>query len=432
MASCPECRAELSPGAAFCRECGTPVGGPAVGGYPPPPPGTAPPAPGGGGAAPVAAGTRSAGWTIGAALAGIFFVLALACNLLVIVLTVPSLAGLALSSVAAIVPAILYSLLVIALDRYEREPWRVLLGSFAWGAVVATLFSLIFGGIGNVLLTAAVGESLGGLLGAAFVAPLVEETFKGVAVLGLLLLFRDEFDNILDGLVYGALIGLGFAMTENILYLGRAYIEEGVPGLSQLFIAREVFGGFGHALYTGTTGAAIGWAREHRGRGALRVVVPLIGWALAVFQHFLWNAGSFVLAAFQGAAGLVLPTVIVAAALFLLPGLIALAAIAVAASRRESRIIGEHLADEVRAGLLTPGEYAMLSHTRSRQEAALAAFRRGGVRGWLAQERFFQAAAELAFRKHHRSRGENPTTEGLYRARIAAIRAELQAGEAQA
>lgn len=417
MIACPGCGSELSPAAISCPSCGA-----ATPGDPPRP---APPAP----VLPSLARSDAARWTVATWLSGVSFVLALACNLLIVVLSVPNLTALALSSVAAIVPAALYSLIVIAIDRFEREPLRVLLGSFAWGALVATLFSLFFGGLADVVLGLTVGEPFSTLLGASFVAPFVEESFKGIAILGLLLLFRDEFDNILDGLVYGALIGLGFAMTENILYLGNAYIERGATGFSELFIAREVFGGFGHALYTGTTGAAVGWARERRGRGRepLRFIVPLVGWALAVFQHFLWNAGSIVLAVIQGPEAMLIPTVILGAVLFTSPGLAVLVAIAAFASLRESRILREHLADEVARGIITPAEYATLAHAQTRQQAAWQAFRRGGIRRWLAQERFFQAAAELAFRKHHRSRGENPTTEDLYRARLAAIRDELQA-----
>ena len=364
-------------------------------------------------------------------LAGIFFVLALLCNLLIIVASVPDLRALWLSATAALLPAIGYSLLVVALDRHEREPWRVLLGAFGWGATVATLFSLLANTAAGGLLGAAYGPETGAFLAIGLGAPVIEETFKGIALLGLLVMFRDEFDNILDGLVYGALIGLGFAMTENILYLGQAYLTGGAAGLSELFVAREIFGGFGHALYTATTGVTVGWLRGRHGRGRLRFLVPPFGWSLAVLQHFLWNTGALVLAERQGRDFALWQLVMLEAALFILPGLIVLYSIAAIARGRELRIIREQLAEEVGKGMLTPGEYEILAEPAARRRVSLAAWRRGGPRLWAAQQQFFQAAAELAFCKHHQCEGEAPNRqnycapEDVYRARLAALRQRL-------
>lgn len=351
--------------------------------------------------------------------------------MLLLVASVPDPVGLGLSTVGAVMPAIFYSVLVLSVDRFEKEPWRALLGTFAWGAVVAVVFSVVMGTLFDVLVAAAVGPETGALIGIGLGAPIVEETFKGLGLLGLLLMFRNEFDNVLDGLVYGALVGLGFAMTENILYFGTEYIEGGFDALTELFIVRAVLGGFGHALYTGTTGAALGWARSRHGRGALRFFVPLGGWALAVFQHFLWNSGGFLIAAVLGEDASLLLVVLVMTALFTLPALLTLLVIAVVAGRRESRIIREQLADEVQSGVLTQAEYQALGDGRSRRRASWDAYRHGGLKRWRLQRRFAQAAAELAFRKYHLSQGELPkgdqkrTLESGYRAELASLRARL-------
>ncbi len=409
MRFCPDCGTEVPLASASCRQCGM-----IVRAEPP-------------------ASRRIVGearWIV-TPLAGVFFVLALFCNLLIIVANVPDLSALWFSSTAAILPAIGYSLLVVALDRHEREPWRVLLGAFGWGATVATLFSLLANTVASGFLGAAYGPEIGGLLTLGLGAPVIEETFKGVALLGLLLMFRGEFDNILDGLVYGALIGLGFAMTENILYLGQAYLTGGSAGLGELFVAREVFGGFGHALYTATTGVAVGWARGRHGRGRGRFIVPVAGWSLAVLQHFLWNTGAVVLATLQGPDFSLWSVVILEAALFILPGLIVLYSVATIAHGRELRIIREQLAEEVGSGVLTQGEYDTLAQPQARRQASRAAWRRGGPRLWATQQRFFQAAAELAFCKHHQCEGEAPNhrsycaPEDVYRARLVALREEL-------
>ena len=59
------------------------------------------------------------------------------------------------------------------------------------------------------------------------VAPIVEEAVKGAFLVGLLIFRRREFDGIVDGIVYAGLVAAGFAFTENILYFGRAFTEDG-------------------------------------------------------------------------------------------------------------------------------------------------------------------------------------------------------------
>ncbi|MEA2527315.1 MAG: protease PrsW, partial [Thermomicrobiales bacterium] len=164
-------------------------------------------------------------------LLGIVVFLAVACVVFLVAASVWDPVALPLSVIAAVVPALFYSWLVLRLDKYEAEPRRAIIGAFAWGAVGAILFSVIAELIFGSLLVGEVGEEGASFLTVAVGAPIIEEFFKGIALLVLLWFFRREFDNVLDGLVYGALIGLGFAMTENILYFGQAYLDDGARGL---------------------------------------------------------------------------------------------------------------------------------------------------------------------------------------------------------
>lgn len=351
-----------------------------------------------------------------------------ACVVFLVVASVPDPAALGLSVAAAVVPASIYSFLVLRLDRYEAEPTRLLLGAFGWGAIGAIFFSIVVGLVFQALLQTAVNPDAGSALSAVIGAPLIEETFKGVAVLAILLVVRHELDNALDGLVYGALVGLGFAMTENVLYFGAEYLNEGFDDLGRLFIARAVIGGFGHAAYTGTFGAAIGWARSQYRRGVWRFVVPLIGWALAVIQHMLWNGGAVVIAALQGDDANVITVVLIEGLLFIVPAVAVLLVIARIASRRELAVIREQLADEVTRGVLTPADHAMLGDPALRRAAAATA-RRDGPERRRQHHRFVQVAAELAFRKHHLSRGEplkpgQHAPEDAYRTELVALRRE--------
>lgn len=361
----------------------------------------------------------------------VFFAIAMAALL---VAAIPSRVALTLAAAAAVMPVPTFVFLVLQLDRYEREPWPVLVAAFLWGALVATFVSAIINSLVGVVIAAAIGEALGEILTSSLVAPVVEETSKGLALLLLFLILRNEFDGVLDGIVYGSLIGIGFAMTENILYFGRVYLEGGLVGLGVLFYVRVILGGFAHALYTGTTGAAVGYARQMNS-SVLLFVIPPIGYVLAILQHAAWNflAGALLPALLPDLNPLVLLFVVMPLeSVFLTgPGLLTLLIIAVFAWRRESAVIKDQLADEVGRGTLTPDEYDVLPVAGARLRRELAVLRRRGLRGWSAQRDLHQAATELAFRKWRLSRGERPkramqvTPEDSYRQQIATLRARL-------
>ena len=112
-------------------------------------------------------------------------------------------------------------------DRWEPEPPRTLLFAFLWGACVAALSALLINSSAVLVADAVLGQGSGDVLGASVIAPIVEEGVKGAFVVGLLIFRRREFDGIVDGIVYAGLVGAGFAFTENILYMGRAFAESG-------------------------------------------------------------------------------------------------------------------------------------------------------------------------------------------------------------
>ncbi len=367
---------------------------------------------------------------LGLILGGVGAVLMTLCVMVLVIASVPDPVALALSIIAAVVPALGYSWLIVRLDRYEIEPRRALIAAFGWGAVGAVLFSVIAEVVFAGVLATSVGPAAADLLTVG--APAIEEAFKGVALLALLWFFRREFDNVLDGLVYGALVGLGFAMTENILYFGAAYLEDGARGLGELFVARAVLDGLGHAQYTGTTGAAVGWARSRYGKGAGQYLMPIVGYSLATLQHFLWNTGVVVISGLHGENLSVITLVLQMVPFFTLPAVVVLYLIARTASRRELEILQATLRDEVAGGVLTPEEYQVLTTKTLRSTALAAARQRGGKPLQRRLQRFCQVAAELAFRTYHLKRGERPKAgqhapEDRFREELAALRAQLAA-----
>ena len=103
---------------------------------------------------------------------------------------------------------------------------------------------------------------------------------------------------MLDGLVYAGMVGIGFAFTENILYLASAYMGDdgqagGVGSAVGLFIVRCIFAPFAHPFFTSFIGIGIGIAVGARSRD-VRVLAPVIGYVVAVGAHAAWN-GSLLL-----------------------------------------------------------------------------------------------------------------------------------------
>jgi len=363
---------------------------------------------------------------------GLFFLFGIG---LVLVSAVPNPVALTIAAAAAVLPVPTYVFLVLQLDRYEHEPWLVLVAAFLWGALVATFLAAMLNDLLGLAVTSAVGDKLGNVLTAGAVAPVVEEAAKGSALLLLYLLLRQELDNALDGIVYGSLVGIGFAMTENVLYFGREYLSDGLVGVGLLFYFRVVLGGLGHALYTGTTGAAIGYARE-LGRRWLGFIIVPFGYMCAVFQHASWNfLGATLVPALlpEDINPLVLLFVVMPLTSLVLsaPGLMTLVLIALLAWRRESNVIREYLDDEVARGTLTTDEYEVLPSWRGRMRLEWQTLRRKGLRAFFARRDFHQAATELAFRKWHLDHGEAPkraqkrTAEDKYRDQLAILRARL-------
>src|SRR5512143_48801 len=152
------------------------------------------------------------------------------------------------------------------LDRYEKEPLILLGAAFFWGAVVAAGFAFVFNTISGLGIYALTGSGdVADQATASVVAPFVEEGLKGLAVLLVFLFFRRECDSILDGMIYAAITALGFAATENILYIyGHGYVDGGWSGLWGMVVIRDVMVAWQHPFFTAFTGVGLAVARLNR------------------------------------------------------------------------------------------------------------------------------------------------------------------------
>src|SRR5512140_2242480 len=203
----------------------------------------------------------------------------------------------------AFIPAFFMAAIIYWLDRYEKEPLILLGATFFWGAVVAAggafVINTIFG-IGIYALTGSGVEAEQAT--ASLVAPFVEEGLKGLAVLLVFLLFHREFDSILDGIIYAGITALGFAATENVLYIyGHGFLDNGWGGLWQLVFIRDVIVAWQHPFFTAFTGIGLAVARMNRSALVKILAVP-VGYASAVFAHALHNVFGSLLGGMAGFA----------------------------------------------------------------------------------------------------------------------------------
>ncbi len=294
-----------------------------------------------------------------------------------------------LSILASALPTTVYVYVVWWLDRYEKEPIWLLTAAFLWGAVPAVIVSLI-GEIIAGLPTGLLAGSLASTIDSSLSAPVIEETAKGLAVLLLFFAFHHEFDGVLDGIVYGAMVGFGFAMAENVLYFLSAYSTDGLSGWGVVVFLRSIVFGLNHALYTSITGVGIGLARYSRS-GASRIAGPLLALFLAISLHSVHNLFAQLNDAICGA---VLVSVVTDWS-----GVLVMILVVAAIWHKEREWIATELAEEIRFGTLTPAEYVVAQSPWKRAGARWDAFTASGISGYRRVGAAYQLLTELAFKK---------------------------------
>jgi len=294
-----------------------------------------------------------------------------------------------LSVLATALPTATYVYIVWRLDRYEKEPFWLLAGAFLWGAVPAVVASLIaelIAGVPSGLL----GGNLASTIDSSLSAPVIEEVAKGLAVLLLFFAFHREFDDVLDGIVYGAMVGFGFAMTENVLYFLSAFSTGGVADWGVVVFLRSIVFGLNHALYTSITGAGLGLARYYPAV-AKRILVPVLALIVAISLHGIHNLFAQLNDAVCGA---VLVSVVTDWS-----GILVMLLVAAAAWQKEKSWIAMELAEEVRYGTLTPAEYQVVQSPWRRAGARWDALNTNGIGGYRQVGLAYQLLTELAFKK---------------------------------
>jgi RsiW-degrading membrane proteinase PrsW (M82 family) len=288
------------------------------------------------------------------------------------------------------------------LDRFEKDPIWLLALVFLWGAVP----SIIIAGTLNTLFAFSFytmfDPYLASGLTASLVAPPVEETAKGLALLLVFVTLRHRFTDVLAGIIFGAIIGAGFAWVEDITYIFREFERGGMETMAGVFVLRVFIFGLNHAFFTALTGLGFGLARQTRGcfTGGLAV---LSFFGLAMGAHFLHNF----LVSFFGNAGALLSFLIHWAGVF------GLLVVVVVAWIYQWKWIKAELREEVELGNIGERDYRQVSKWFGRLGWELRFLFAFDLKGFMRIRKMFNQLVHLAFLK--RSNRRHPEERTAHR-----------------
>ena len=297
-------------------------------------------------------------------------------------------AGIIASIAISFSSALLFAYLLHWFDRFEKEPFLLLAGVFLWGAVVAAGGAFIVNtilGLGVLVVTGS--EAASNLVTTSLTAPLIEEILKGFTVLMVFFVFRNQFDSLLDGILYAGIAALGFAATENAYYIyAYGFAEYGWEGFWELAKIRILLVGWQHPFYTAFFGIGLAASRLNRNL-FIKITAPLAGLAAAISAHALHNTLSSYLP--------VIGYIPLATILDWL-GWLAMLVFILIAMALEKREIKTYLADEVALGTLTEAQYqTAIAATRVNRQRTKALF----TGQYRSVNRFYRTAARLAIKK---------------------------------
>lgn len=274
---------------------------------------------------------------------------------------------------AAVFPILIYLLILWKFDSYNREPLRYVLMNFFWGCIGAVVFTLLISSFFNFFASIIIQDkkTLDEIDTIVF-APTIEESVKGVFL--LVFIFSKEMKNTTEGIIYGGAIGLGFGMTENLLYFLAN--TQNIYSWMALVIIRTLFSAIMHCVATAAFGASIGYAK-FKG-GAIGFIAPFLGIAIAIFIHFFWN----LTVSFNSTYWLGLAFVGVNIIIFLV--------LYTGAISNEKKIIYNELIEEAYSGLIPFSHVDILTSSRR------------NLKGWFNEyykDFYIKTAVTLAMRK---------------------------------
>ena len=185
--------------------------------------------------------------------------------------------------IMAFLPPIIYAIWIRNTEKYNPEKWKPIIICFIWGATIAVIAAIILELILHMSLVPSIDDpNLLSLIAVIVIAPFAEELTKPLAL--SLKSIKKELVEIEDGLIYGAVAGLGFSATENLLY-GAEFFSKGLLYFFILISIRSFGGCLLHASATAWTG--YGYGKAIMKHSSILKVIPYF--ILAMIVHSFYN-----------------------------------------------------------------------------------------------------------------------------------------------
>lgn len=193
-----------------------------------------------------------------------------------------------LTLITAVGPGLLMCYYIYQSDRHEKEPIPLLVISWGLGVVVFFLAKYFEGAFDESITPLIITQSgqegfqpstnLGALLLFAFVRTAFIEEFLKLIFLLLIPFNHKAFNEPMDGIVYAAMIGMGFAIIENLEYC--------MPYDFTLALLRDFTAVPSHGVFGVILGYYVGLAKFNKSK---RIQYILVGLFLTVFIHGLYD-----------------------------------------------------------------------------------------------------------------------------------------------
>ena len=175
----------------------------------------------------------------------------------------------------ATIIGILYLIKIRSYDIYEKEPFFKLLLVMLLGGVISIMTSSFLYFFTSVKYN---------MIDAIIKIGMIEETSKLIALILIFRLIKDDFNEIVDGIIYITAISLGFAIIENIFYA----IQSKDPFL--ILFQRSLFSVIGHISFSGYMGIAYYIHKKiHKNYIGLILAVLIAALAHGFYDGFIFH-----------------------------------------------------------------------------------------------------------------------------------------------
>lgn len=315
-----------------------------------------------------------------------------------------------LSAIAWLLYGFVFLVILYRMELFERRSPVTVLGALVWGGLAAPGMAAVAAPAMHDIVTAVVPVADAWV--PSFAAPLVEEPLKWLGVVALALIPGARVRSAADGLFYGAVIGLGFQVSESFLYTAVISADGTAATVFAMVLLRGVVGGlWNHPTYSAIAGAGVGYFFNASASRARRWMVLLGTLALSMVVHGFFDTP------------IVNTNVWISSITKGIPVLLLFLVVLRWAHLRERRTFAGLAAEVVPDDLVSPAHFRLLATRRTRREVRREAKRVAG-RGAARTLKYFQGAQLTLLTATHEDGWNTPRTEELA-ADVAELRDEL-------